>query len=161
MLSENRLSRSAQSVQDVLLAKGLEFKVFEMSASTRTADEAAHSIGCRVAQIVKSLVFCTWESQRPVLVLASGITRVNEKRVSDKVGERIVKADAQFVREVTGYAIGGVPPVAHARPLHTYIDADLLTLGELWAAAGTPNAVFRLAADQLQPLTGGQIMRMK
>ncbi len=104
------LSRSAQSVQAVLAQTGLEFKVVELAASTRTAADAAATIGCTVAQIVKSLIFKTKETQRPILVLASGPTRVNEKSIEIHLGEKLVKADADFTREVTGFAIGGIPP---------------------------------------------------
>lgn len=143
------LSASAQRVQDALSAAGLNCAVVELPASTRTAQEAAQAIGCRVEQIVKSLVFRGRRSGQPVLVLASGSNRVNEKRVGELLGEPIERADADFVREHTGFAIGGVPPVGHPAPLTTLLDRDLLAYAELWAAAGTPHAVFRLAPADL------------
>jgi prolyl-tRNA editing enzyme YbaK/EbsC (Cys-tRNA(Pro) deacylase) len=155
------LSKSAQSVQDALEKKGIESRVVVFPASTRTADEAAKAIGCEVAQIAKSLIFRTKQTGRPILVLASGVNRVNEKAVASYVGEELGKADADFTREVTGFAIGGIPPVGHKQKIETYIDEDLLLYKELWAAAGTPNAVFNLDSAVLQDLTGGKIISVK
>ncbi len=155
------LSKSAQSVQDVLNKKGITAKVVELPASTRTAEDAAKTIGCTVAQIVKSLIFRTKHTNRPILVLASGPNRVNEKLITQAVGEEITKADADFTRDVTGFAIGGIPPVGHKQQIETFIDEDLLKLGELWAAAGTPNAVFSLDASNLENLTGGKVIPIK
>jgi len=155
------LSKSAQSVQDVLAKKGLQFKVVELPSSTRTANEAAATIGCEVAQIVKSLVFCTQQTKKAVLVLASGANRVNESAVAEKVGEKIIKADADFARAATGFAIGGVPPVGHTEAIDTYIDDDLLKFKELWAAAGTPNAVFNLQSADIVSLTNGKVISIK
>jgi prolyl-tRNA editing enzyme YbaK/EbsC (Cys-tRNA(Pro) deacylase) len=148
-------------VQDALHAQGLELKVVELSASTRTADEAAQTIGCEVAQIVKSLVFRTRQTGKPILVLASGVNRVNEKTIATHVGEKIAKADAEFARAETGFAIGGIPPVGHQRPIDTFIDEDLLAHAELWAAAGTPNAVFCLSSAVIEQLTGGRVVTIK
>jgi prolyl-tRNA editing enzyme YbaK/EbsC (Cys-tRNA(Pro) deacylase) len=155
------LSKSAQSVQDALSSQGIEEEVIELPASARTAEEAAKAIGCQVAQIVKSLVFRTKQSNRPILVLASGVNRVNEKTISKEVGEEIVKADADFTREATGFAIGGIPPIGHKQKLATYIDQDLLQYEELWAAAGTPHAVFKLTPAILQDLTNGKVISVK
>ncbi len=159
--TSKKLSNSAQSVQDALSRKGLALEVVELSASTRTANEAAETIGCEVAQIVKSLIFRTKASQKPILVLASGVNRVNEKAITALVGEKIGKADADFTREVTGFVIGGVPPVGHKQEIDTYIDEDLLKFDVLWAAAGTPNAVFRLGSADLQGLTNGRVVSIK
>ena len=155
------LSNSAQSVQDILNKKGIDAKVIELPASTRTAEEAAKTIGCQVAQIVKSLIFRTKRTNRAILVLASGINRVDEKLISLHIGEEIIKADADFVREVTGFAIGGIPPVGHNQQIETYIDEDLLQYRDLWAAAGTPNAVFSLDSGVIEDLTGGRIISIK
>lgn len=154
------LKQSARSVQETLLARGLECRVVELPASTRTAREAADAIGCSVAQIAKSIVFKGSESARAVLVVASGVNRINEETIASSVGEPIERASPEFVREATGFAIGGVPPCAHARPLLTFIDRDLLALDVLWAAAGTPNAVFRIAPPQLVQLTGGEVLEI-
>jgi prolyl-tRNA editing enzyme YbaK/EbsC (Cys-tRNA(Pro) deacylase) len=156
------LSKSAQSVQQALAEKGLFFEVIELSASTRTASDAANTIGCDVAQIIKSLLFCTAKTNQPVLVLASGINRVNEKIIEQWVGEKIVKADAYFTRDITGFAIGGIPPVGHKQTIsHIFIDEDLLQHSVLWAAAGTPNAVFSLNSGEIASLTHGKIMAIK
>ena len=152
------LRKSAQSVQDVLFQKKLDFKVVELSESTRTAADAAKTIGCEVAQIIKSLIFRTKTSNKPILVLASGINRVNEKSIELYVKEKIYKADADFTREVTGFAIGGIPPVGHKQPMDIFIDEDLLKYKTLWAAAGTPNAVFSLNSSDIESLTGGIII---
>lgn len=154
----SELSDSAQRVQDVLAAHGITAQVVELPDSTRTAREAAEAIGCDVAQIVKSLVFKTREEGGPVLILTSGSNRVNEKKVGRAIDDPIVKADADFVRGHTGFAIGGVPPVGHIEPPITVIDEDLLQYGEVWAAAGTPFAVFRLTPDELLEIAPGQVL---
>ncbi len=141
---------SALRVQAVL---GEGFRVLEFDASTRTAAEAAEAIGCTVAQIAKSILFRA-ASGRPVLVVASGTNRVDERKVAALLGEKIGRADAEFVRAATGFAIGGVPPVGHATAPLVLLDRDLRQFAEIWAAAGTPNAVFKLTPDQLAGLTG-------
>ena len=125
-------------------------------AGTRTAADAAAAIGCDVAQIVKSLVFRK-QSGGALLVLTSGRNRVDEAKVGALVAEPIAKADAAFVRGATGFAIGGVPPAGYPAPIDTLVDRDLLTLGELWAAAGTPQTVIPIAPDDLVRLTGGRV----
>lgn len=156
------LAKSAQSVQDILVKKGLTCQVVELSASTRTAQDAANAIGCEAGQIVKSLIFKTKETHRPVLILASGPNRVNEKVIEALLGEKILKADADFTREVTGFAIGGIPPIGHKEPIGLiFIDEDLLRFEEIWAAAGTPNAVFNLKGKDLIEMSGGKIVSIK
>ncbi len=154
------LKPSAQKVQDALAARGLDLTVVELPDSTRTAAAAAAAVGCRVEQIVKSLVFVTRGGRRPVLVLASGAHRVDLARLAAIVGEPLDKADADLVRERTGFAIGGVPPLGHAEPLLTVIDEDLLKLEGLWAAAGHPFAVFALSPAQLVQVTGGTVAKI-
>jgi len=154
------LSASAKKVQEALQALGLTLQVVELPASTRTAIEAAQAVGCQVGQIVKSLVFRKATSGEPLLVAASGANRVNEAWISQLIGEPISKADADFVRQQTGFAIGGVPPVGHSQPIQTLIDQDLLQYAEIWAAAGTPNAVFRLTPGDLVKMTGGKVARV-
>lgn len=150
-----KLSPSAMKVQDALNRFGIDCQVVELPQSTRTAQEAANAVGCELAQIVKSLVFKGLQSGNPILVLTSGANRVNENLLREVVGEPIGKADAEFVRERTGFAIGGVPPVGHIEPIRTYIDEDLMVFDEVWAAAGTPNAVFKLKTADLRILTPG------
>ena len=144
---------SALKVQAVL---GERFSVLEFDASTRTAEEAAAAIGCETAQIAKSLVFRA-DSGLPVLVIASGAHRVDENRIAANVGQRVERANADFVHEKTGFAIGGVPPVGHQTTPIVLIDDALMGFGEIWAAAGTPNSVFRLTPADLVDLTGGRI----
>ena len=155
------LSSSAQKVQDLLKSRGFASRVIELPDSTRTAKEAAQAIGCEVEQIVKSLVFKGKHSHNPLLVVASGTNRVNEQQISTLVGEPIEKADANFVRQRTGFVVGGVPPLGHSEPLKTLIDEDLLQYKEIWAAAGTPHAVFQLTPADLQAMTGGQVVSIK
>jgi Cys-tRNA(Pro) deacylase len=155
------LQKSAKSVQEALSSQGVDLEVKEFPASTRTADDAAKAIGCQVGQIVKSLVFCTKQSKQGILLLVSGANRVNEKNIAKEIGEEIVKADADFVRDKTGFAIGGIPPVGHKELMPTYIDEDLMQYEELWAAAGTPHAVFRIGPQQLCSLTQGTIISIK
>ena len=158
---QKTLPKSAQSVQDVLTLKGIDTQVIEYPASTRTAEDAANAIGCQVAQIIKSLIFKGQNSQKPILLLVSGINRLDEKALVQKLGETLQKADADFVRSVTGFAIGGIPPVGHLQLIQTYIDEDLLKHEILWAAAGTPNTVFRIFSRDLESLTQGQVMTLR
>lgn len=151
------LSASAQRVQEALETKGVELKVMELPGSTRTAQEAAHAAGCEIGQIVKSLVFKGAKSGEAVLVLTSGSNRVDESRLSEELGEPLGMADADFVRETTGFSIGGVPPVGHRSEISTYIDEDLMGYEFIWAAAGTPRAIFKLTPDELVHITGGKI----
>ena len=142
------LSASALKVQEAIAALGLELKVFELEAPVRTAADAARAVGCEVGQIAKSLIFRS-ASDRAVLVIASGANRVNESRIARLIGEPIGRADPEFVRERTGFAIGGIPPVGHRTPLVTFVDRDLQRWPRIWAAAGHPNALFELTFDQL------------
>ncbi|HZM33902.1 MAG TPA: YbaK/EbsC family protein [Burkholderiales bacterium] len=135
--------------------------IVELPQSARTAAQAAAGLGCEVAQIAKSLVFRGTASGRAVLVIASGTNRVDEPLVASHVGEAIGKADAAFVRAATGYAIGGVPPLGHAQPIETLFDEDLLQYETVWAAAGTPHAVFPASPAQLARATGGRVLRVK
>ncbi len=155
------LKKSAQCVQDALTAKNMKFEVVQLSDCTRTADDAAKAIGCSTAQIMKSLVFQTKQSKQPILVLASGTNQVNVKALKSEVGENLSKPDAKYVKETTGFSIGGIPPIGHLQKLPTYIDADLLKQKTLWAAAGTPNAVFSLESCELEQLTEGKVMSIK
>jgi len=155
------LKDSARRVQQAIEAAGFDFEVKQFPASTRTSEEAAAAIGCEVAQIAKSLIFRARESNRPVLVMASGANRVDEKAVGRLLGEKLARADADFVRSATGFAIGGVPPVGHRETPVAFIDEDLMVLEEIWAAAGTPNAVFRLTPAELVALTGGRVAACK
>lgn len=143
---------NALCVQAVL---GPAFTVLEFDDSTRTAADAAAAVGCGVAQIAKSIIFRAAVSNRPVLVVTSGANRVDEKKVAAVIGEALGRADAEFVKANTGFTIGGVPPVGHASPPVILLDEDLGKLNGIWAAAGTPNAVFALTWDDLKRLTGG------
>jgi prolyl-tRNA editing enzyme YbaK/EbsC (Cys-tRNA(Pro) deacylase) len=154
------LSSSALKVQQALDAIGLRLEVVELPDSTRTSVEAAQAVGCQVGQIAKSIIFKALTSNRPILVIASGPNRVNEKAIGELIGEPIGKADADFVRQRTGFVIGGVPPVGHSERLETFIDQDLLQYPEIWAAAGTPHAVFRLMPDDLVRMTCGLVIKI-
>lgn len=153
------LSSQAQKVQQALRALNLQLEVIELPDSTRTSVEAAQAVGCQVGQIAKSIIFQALTSHRPILVIASGPNRVNEKQIAVLVGEEIGKADADFVHEHTGFTIGGVPPLGHTEKIETFIDQDLLKYVEIWAAAGTPHAVFRLTPDDLLRMTAGKVIQ--
>ena len=154
---EAPLPPAAQRVQEALRAAGYPHRVRVMPASTRTSAEAAAAVGCTVAEIAKSLVFRAKPSGQAVLAVASGAHRVDEKKIAALIGEGIGKADADFVRDRTGYAIGGVPPIAHdSRPV-VVIDESLMRFARVWVAGGTPNALFPLAPSELVALTGGRV----
>jgi prolyl-tRNA editing enzyme YbaK/EbsC (Cys-tRNA(Pro) deacylase) len=155
------LSPSAQIVQDALREMGFDLTVIEFKESTRTSAEAAERVGCSVGQIVKSLIFKGQTTGKPVLVLTSGANRVDETRISQYAGELIGQAEPEFVRNATGFAIGGVPPTGHAQVMETYLDEDLLQYDTVWAAAGTPNAVFELTPGDLVKMTGGKVTGVK
>jgi Cys-tRNA(Pro) deacylase len=156
-----QLSPSARKIQNLLNSLGYNYAVIEYAESTRTAQEAADRAGCELGQIVKSLIFRGKTSGKPILVLTSGANRVDEKRISKYAEESISRADADFVRTVTGFAIGGVPPIGHAEKMETYLDEDFLSYQTIWAAAGTPNAIFELKTEDLQKMTNGKIARVK
>lgn len=145
---------TALRTQQLLREAGIEATVVEFEQPTRTSAEAAAAIGCTVAEIAKSIVFRGRESGRAVVVVASGDNRVSEAKVSRLVGEGLGRADADFVREATGYAIGGVAPLGHAGPVRLLLDADLRRFATVWAAAGTPFSVFPLSPGQLCAVTG-------
>lgn len=155
------LTPSAQKIQNLLIEQGYNLTVIEHAESTRTAQEAADRAGCTLGQITKSLIFRGRDSGKPILVLTSGANRVNEKRITEYAGEHILRADADFVRAVTGFAIGGVPPLGHVERMETYLDEDLLQYATIWAAAGTPNAIFELTPAQLRSMTGGRTVGVK
>ena len=150
------LNASAQKVQDALKAAGFAHQVVEFAQTTRSAAEAAAALGCDVADIAKSIVFRGAATNQPVLVVASGPNRIDGGKVAALLGEGLKRADAEFVREATGFAIGGVPPLGHARQIRTFVDQDLRLRPRIWAAAGTPNAVFPLSYEDLVRLTSGE-----
>ncbi len=150
--------QSAKRVQDALETYGYELRVIEFDESTRTSIDAANAIGCSLGQIAKSLIFRGKSSNEPILIIASGSNRVNEKSVKQAVGENLGKADADFVLLHTGYAIGGIPPIAHSKPVRTFMDEDLLQFDVIWAAAGTPHAVFQLTPQILLDMTKATVI---
>lgn len=149
------LPASAQRVQAALRAAGVAAQVVELAVAARTAQQAADALGIAVGQIAKSLIFRAVSSGRAVLVIAAGDRRVDEARVAAALGEPIERATPEFVREHAGFAIGGVAPVAHARPMRTFVDASLRRFAVVWAAGGTPHCVFPIAPDQLLRVSGG------
>ena len=142
--------RTAELLRDA----GVDARVVEFDQPTRTSAEAAVAIGCSVAEIAKSIVFRGGDSGRAIVVVASGDNRVSEAKVAASVGEPLLRADAEFVRTATGYAIGGVAPIGHAQPVKLLLDVDLRRFAIVWAAAGTPFSVFPVTPDQLRSLTG-------
>lgn len=156
---------TAIAFQETIRQHGLPGEVVEFEITTRTAADAAAAIGCQLGQIVKSLIFRNGDGEA-VIILTSGSNRVDEALVASSTGMTLGKADADFVRELTGFAIGGVPPFGYLphsgspHPAHTYIDEDLLQYPEVWAAAGTPHAVFPLPPDALVRISGGKLLRV-
>jgi Cys-tRNA(Pro) deacylase len=158
---KKELPQQVQKVQQILTNAGLTTQVIEFDESTRTAADAARAIGCEVAHIAKSLLFVAQSTKKPVLVIASGVNRVNEATLAQIIGEKIIKADAEYARAATGYAIGGIPPFGHVTKIDTFIDEDLFKYPQIWAAAGTPHTVFKLDSDKLIEFTGGRVISIK
>lgn len=156
-----QLTGSAKKVQDFLVSNGFSCTVKELPDSTRTAQEAAKAIGCEVAQIAKSLIFIDKTSGNPILVIASGVNQVDIKKIENSTGLHLIKADGKFVKERVGFAIGGVPPVGHNEKIVTYLDPSLMDYEWIWAAAGTPFAVFRLSSSEIQKMTDGKFIDLK
>lgn len=156
MQAHETLPDSAQRVARLLKERGHPKRIVMLAETGKTSAEAAAGLGCSVAQIAKSILFRRRKDNAPVLVIASGANRVDEAKVAARVGE-LARADAKFVREMTGYAIGGVCPIGHATQPLTLIDEDLLALDSLWAAAGHPHAVFNLSPQELVTLTGAPV----
>jgi prolyl-tRNA editing enzyme YbaK/EbsC (Cys-tRNA(Pro) deacylase) len=150
------LSESARRVQTYLQERGFAFEVQESAGSTRTAQDAAARVGCDVGQIAKSLVFKEKQSGRLILVIASGANRVDVKKIEKHTGMKLGMVDGASVKAQVGFAVGGVPPAGHNEPLETLLDPDLKKHEAIWAAAGTPNAVFRLKPEELASLTDGR-----
>lgn len=149
-----------QRVRAALERAGVQPELVELAETARSAGDAARALGCPVEAIVKSLLFRGARSGRPVLVLASGPNRVDERLVAERLGEPIEKADARFVRERSGFAIGGVPPVGHAETPVAFVDRDLLDREVVWAAAGHTHVVFGLDPAELSRITGGQVIEV-
>lgn len=155
------MKNSASKVQETLHKFNLDMKVVEFKELTRTSQEAANTIGCEVGQIAKTLIFKGKSSSKPICVIASGKNRVDEKKIASLIGEGIEKPDAEFVLKHTGFAIGGIPPVGFQLEIHPFIDEDLMGYSEIWAAAGTPNAVFQLHPNHLLQITQGQVVNIR
>ncbi|NIS60926.1 MAG: YbaK/EbsC family protein [Proteobacteria bacterium] len=153
------LKTSVERVRQTLRSMGLRATVTEFSESTRTAAEAAAAIGTTVGQIAKSLVLMV--GNEPILVLVSGANRVDMEKMNRRLGKKIIKPDAETVRRVTGFSIGGVPPVGHSKRLRTIADEDLLNFPVVYAAAGTPNAVFSLSPRDLVRITEAEVVNLK
>jgi prolyl-tRNA editing enzyme YbaK/EbsC (Cys-tRNA(Pro) deacylase) len=153
------VKQSVKRVADALADAGIHAEILELSASTRTAEEAAAAIGTTVPRIVKSLVFLA--DDVPLLALVSGSNRLDTDRLGQTLGRQISRADAATVRATTGFAIGGVAPLGHTTPIEIVVDRDLLQYDTVWAAAGTPNAVFPIAPDVLVTATGGAVVDLK
>ncbi len=149
------LKDSAQKIQNILHQYALGLEVVEFTELTRTSQEAANAIGCEVGQIAKTLIFKSKRSGKPICIIASGKNRVDEKKIKLLVGEDVEKPDAEFVLKHTGFAIGGIPPIGYELENKPIIDDDLMNYSEIWAAAGTPNSVFKLSPSVLLQITQG------
>ena len=159
-MSEVLSSASVLRVRQALDAAGVKAGIVELPGAARTAKAAAEFLGCDVAQIANSLVFRGGTSGHPVLVMSSGAKRVDLQRLAGVIGEPVEKADAEFVRRATGFAIGGVAPVGHASPLRTFVEESLGAHARIWAAAGHPHTVFPLTYPELLRITGGPAVRV-
>jgi prolyl-tRNA editing enzyme YbaK/EbsC (Cys-tRNA(Pro) deacylase) len=137
---------------------GLDITILEMPQSTRTAEEAAAACGCNVGQIVKSLIFRRGDNNRPVLLLVAGSNRVDLDKAAARIGTGLLRADAGYVREETGFAIGGVAPIGAITPVTTFMDEDLLAHDTVWAAAGKSNSVFEIEPQVLLTAADAQII---
>lgn len=155
------IKNSLQRVRDELKKLGFSYQIIELPKTTHTALDAANALSCTVGQIAKSIIFKTKNSNQPILVIASGQNRVNEERIREYISESIEKADADLILKQTGFVIGGVAPLGHLKELKAFIDEDLFQYDEIWAAAGTPNAVFKLKPKDLIKMTNGQIISIK
>ena len=154
------MSKSVKRVEKALSEAGHATEIIRMPESTRTAEEAAAACKCAVGQIVKSLIFLGKESGEMKLLLVSGDHQVDMTAVKSVIGEELGRADARAVRDVTGFAIGGVSPIGHLTPLATFMDAHLLTFDRVWAAAGAPNAVFDIDPKTLLEMTGATLLKV-
>lgn len=158
---DNKLKKSSQKIQDLLRDHKLDTRVIEFQETTRTSQEAANAIGCEVGQIAKTLIFKGKTTGKPICIIASGKNRVDEKKIVQYLGEEIEKPDAEYVLENTGFAIGGVPPIGYELDIKLFIDEDLMAYQEIWAAAGTPNSVFRLSPNDLLEITHGKTVILR
>jgi prolyl-tRNA editing enzyme YbaK/EbsC (Cys-tRNA(Pro) deacylase) len=154
------LPPSPRKVYDAARALGLDIAIHVMAQSTRTAEEAAAACGCSVGQIVKSLIFRGKDGGRPLLFLVAGDNRLDERFAATLVGEALERPDGRFVREATGFAIGGIPPFGHATTLVTIVDEDLLAHDVVWAAAGAPTAVFPIGPQRLREATNARVAKL-
>ncbi len=155
------LKDSARRVQQVLQQHDLDIRVVEFKETTRSAQEAADTIGCEVGQIAKTLIFKGKHDAKAICIIASGKNRVDEKKIEQLIGQPIEKPDADFVLKHTGFAIGGVPPVGYTLDIAPLIDQDLMSYGEIWAAAGTPFSVFNITPENLVRITHGRVIDIK
>ena len=152
---------SQKDIIAILEKLNLPLDIREFPQSTKTSKEAAEAIGCEVEQIGKSIVFKGKNTGKAYLVVASGKNRINEKKLEEIVGEPVEKGTPEFVREKTGFEIGGVPPFGHREKLRTFVDEDLLAFQEIWCAGGTSHTVFRITPQDLLRATGGVIISVK
>lgn len=155
-----KLTFDVQKIQNILNEFGFPIEIKELNDSTRTSSDAAKALGCNISQIAKSIIFKGTKTEKPYLVIASGSNRVNEEKIEKFVNEKIEKADANFVKDKTGFGIGGVPPFGHIKKIQTFIDKDLLKHKEIWTSAGTSNSVFKLTPEQLIKITNGKIINI-
>ena len=160
MSEAETLPRGARRVRTALLELGLPGDIHRLADSTRTAPEAAAAVGCELGAIVKSLVMRGVRTREPVLALVSGDNRADVRLIEAAVEEPVERPDAGYVREVTGYAIDGIPPVGHPHHVRTVMDEDLLRFQTVWAAAGHPHAVFPIDPAALARAAGAQVLRL-
>ncbi|MFC1727031.1 YbaK/EbsC family protein [Patescibacteria group bacterium] len=160
MSQKDSLDPISQKVQDALNRLNIESRIIKLKKPARTALEAAEALNCQLGQIAKSLVFRGKETQKPFLLIVSGVNHVSEPGMNHRLGEAIEIANPNYVQEKTGFAIGGVPPLGHIQPIITFLDQDLFRHQEIWAAGGTPQTVFKITPKQLEQFTQGEIVKI-
>jgi Cys-tRNA(Pro) deacylase len=151
---------STKTVRNILLEHDLKDTIKKLDQSTHTAAQAAQAIDCEIDQIAKSLIFQTVKDKQGILVITSGANRVDTTKVGKAFGEKVKMASPKFVKELSGYSVGGVPPFGHKSQIQTFIDKHLTTFDLIWAAAGSSNSIFSISPQKLEEITKATIIEV-
>lgn len=155
------MKNSYIKIQNILHSEGVDAQVIEFSEMTKTSAQAAEAIGCSMAQIAKTIIFKTKKLEKIICVIASGVNRVDEKKIEEFLSEKVLKPDAGFVLQHIGFPIGGVPPIGYKLDIPPFVDEDLMNYEKVWASAGTPYSVFEISPKELLRITHGQLVNIK